>query len=88
MCHAPADCFGMVDRGYLDEGYFADIVLLDVDRDFSVGKQNTFYKCGWSPLVGQTLPGVIGGTGVNGNRVFGNGEIIGGPAGKRLKFRT
>jgi len=88
MCHAPADCFRMVDRGYLDEGYFADIVLLDVDKDFSVGKQNTFYKCGWSPLEGQTLPGVIEGTWVNGNRVFDNGEIIGGPSGKRLRFRA
>jgi len=88
MCHAPADCFRMVDRGYLDEGYFADMVLLDVNKEYLVSKENILYKCGWSPLEGQSMPGVIEGTWVNGNRLFENGKIIGSPSGNRLKFKA
>ncbi len=86
MCHAPADCFEIVDRGYLDEGSFADIVLLNLDQEYSVSKENILFKCGWSPLEGTILPGRIEGTWVNGQRVFENGVIVGEPKGMRLNF--
>jgi dihydroorotase len=86
MCHAPALCFKVKERGYVDEGYFADLVMLDLTKETLVSKENIFYKCGWSPLEGMHLPGVIEGTWVNGERVFENGNVIGNPAGKRLLF--
>jgi dihydroorotase len=86
MCHAPSDCFQVTDRGYLDEGSFADIVMLDLSSQLTVTKNNILYKCEWSPLEGTTLPGTITGTWVNGTRLFENGMIIGNPAGKRLAF--
>lgn len=86
MCHAPADCFSIVNRGYLDEGYFADVVLLDLEKETVVSKENLLYKCGWSPLEGDTLPGKIEGTWVNGIRLFENGKIIGQPSGMRMMF--
>jgi len=86
MCHAPADCFRVAERGYLDEGYFADIVLVDVEKETKVTKESLLYKCAWSPLEGKTLPGRIDGTWVNGTRLFEDGNVIGEPAGKRLSF--
>ena len=86
MCHAPAECFNIVGRGYLDEGYFADIVLLDLDRDTKVSKENILYKCGWSPLENQTLPGTISGTWVNGVRLYDQDGVTGEPAGRRMVF--
>ncbi|HUR30605.1 MAG TPA: dihydroorotase [Saprospiraceae bacterium] len=86
MCHAPAECFRIMDRGFLDEGYYADMVMLDLNKETLVSKENILYKCGWSPLEGMHLPGVIEGTWVNGVRVFENGNIVGEPAGMRLKF--
>jgi dihydroorotase len=86
MCHAPAQCFRIVDRGYLDEGKFADIVMLDLSKETMVTNENILYKCAWSPLEGKSLPGVIEGTWINGARVFENGVVIGNPEGKRLKF--
>jgi len=86
MCHAPAECFQIAGRGYLDVGSFADIVMLDLDQDTLVTKENILYKCGWSPLENVTLPGRIEGTWVNGARVFENGAVVGSPAGMRLIF--
>lgn len=86
MCHAPADCFRVSERGYLDEGYYADLVLLDLEKDTTVTKENILYKCGWSPLEGRTLPGRIEGTWVNGTRLYEDGKVIGEPAGQRLIF--
>lgn len=88
MCHAPAECFRLQDRGFLDEGYFADIVMLDLNQSETVSKSNILYKCGWSPLEGRTLPGKIEGTWVNGTRLFESGKITGEPAGRRLKFNA
>jgi len=88
MCHAPAECFKIVGRGYLEEGGFADIVLLDLTRDTKVSKENILYKCGWSPLEDQTLPGTILGTWVNGVRLFDEDGVTGEPAGKRLLFHS
>ena len=88
MCHAPADCFRLIGRGYVEEGCFADLVLLDPNKDTTITKENILYKCAWSPLENQTLPGRIEGTWVNGVRLFEDGSIIGAPAGRRLSFRV
>jgi dihydroorotase len=86
MSHAVADCFQIKERGYIREGYFADIVLLDLNKSYTVSKDNILYKCGWSPLEGVELPGVITNTFVNGNRVYGNGQWDASNLGQRLKF--
>ena len=86
MCHAPAQCFKIKERGYLVEGFYADIVLLDLEKSTTVTKENLLYKCGWSPLEGKTLPGKIEGTWVNGTRLFEADKVIGTPAGRRLSF--
>jgi len=79
MSHAVADCFKIKDRGYIREGYFADLVVVDLNRNTTVKKENLLYKCGWSPLEGTTFPAAIEQTFVNGNPVFQNnnyGKII------------
>ena len=70
MSHAVARCFGLRDRGFIREGYFADLVLLGRDRPTIVNKSNILYKCGWSPLEGMSLPGTVTHTFVNGQLVF------------------
>jgi dihydroorotase len=55
MCHAPADCFRVQQRGYIREGYFADIAIVDLKTSYTVSKENILYKCNWSPLEQQTL---------------------------------
>ena len=87
MCHAPAECFKIIDRGFLDEGKYGDIVLLDLTKTSEVSKENILYKCDWSPLENTSLPGAIEGTWVNGERLFEKGKVIGSPNGKRLTFR-
>jgi dihydroorotase len=86
MCHAPAECFQISGRGYLDEGSFADIVMLDTAKDTMVTKENILYKCGWSPLEGRIMPGRIEGTWVNGVRLFESGVVTGEPSGRRMEF--
>jgi len=70
MSHAVADCFKIKDRGYIREGYFADLVIVDLNKTTSVKKENLLYKCGWSPLEGFTFPAEITDTFVNGNCVY------------------
>ena len=86
MSHAVAECFQIAERGYIREGYFADLVIVDPDNDFTVSKENILYKCGWSPLEGTTFPATITHTFVNGNLVYGNGTIYDSTKGKRLLF--
>jgi dihydroorotase len=86
MCHAPALCFRVADRGFIDEGYFADLVMLDLAKETLVTKEQILYKCDWSPLEGIHLPGVIEGTWVNGVHCYEQGIIKGTPSGRRLKF--
>ncbi len=86
MCHAPADCFRVKDRGYLREGYYADMVLVDPSKSFTVSKENIRYKCGWSPLEGSTFRHSIRGTVLNGQLVYLNGEFTGKRAQQRLMF--
>lgn len=72
MSHAVADCFQIQDRGYIREGYHADLVLVNLNQFQSVNKENILYKCGWSPLEGHTFPAIIEQTFINGNRVYQN----------------
>ncbi len=72
MSHAVADCFKIENRGYIREGYFADLVVVDLNETTHVKKENILYKCGWSPLEGYTFPAAIIQTFVNGNCVYTN----------------
>lgn len=86
MSHAVADCFGVKDRGYLREGYWADFVLVDTEKEYTVNADNVLFKCGWSPLEGVTFPCSIAGTFVNGQQVFDGTEVFDLKAGQRLMF--
>lgn len=86
MSHAVADCFQIKERGYIREGYFADLVMVDLKQPYKVSKENILYKCGWSPLENFTFPATIVNTMVNGNIVFENGQINSSVKGKRLQF--
>ena len=77
MSHAVADCFQIEDRGYIREGYFADVVIIDLNKSTKVEKENILYKCGWSPLEGFTFPAEIVQTFVNGNCVYTNKDNYG-----------
>ena len=86
MCHNPAVVFQIESRGYIKEGYFADLVIVDPNQDTKVSKDNLVYKCGWSPLEGETLQAAIEKTIVNGQVVFDNGDFNESPKGQRLLF--
>jgi dihydroorotase len=86
MCHAVADCFQISERGYIREGYFADLSIVDLNNHTTVSKQNILYKCGWSPLENMEFPCCITHTFVNGNLVFENGMFHESQKGKRLQF--
>ena len=86
MSHAVADCFQILDRGYIREGYMADLVMVNLNKPYTVNKQNILYKCGWSPMEGMTFPATIEKTFVNGHMVYGNGVFDESKWGARLKF--
>ena len=86
MCHAPATLFGVKERGFIREGYFADLVLVNPNAPYTVSTNNILYKCGWSPLQGETLSSTIETTILNGKIVFNNGAIVGEPSGCMLEF--
>ena len=86
MSHAVADCFQILDRGYIREGYHADLVIVDPAQPFTVEKQNILYKCGWSPLENFRFPASITHTFVNGHLVYQNGEWDGSVKGRRMEF--
>ena len=86
MSHAVADCFQIKDRGYIREGYFGDLVLIDMKQQTKVSKENILYKCGWSPLEGFELPATITHTFVNGHLVYGNNSFDESQMGMRLSF--
>ena len=83
--HAPAQLFDVRERGYLREGYWADLVLVD-DEPLTVRREDVLSKCGWSPFEGTTFRSRIGATWVNGRLVWNGRELIGTPAGQRLEF--
>jgi dihydroorotase len=86
MSHAPARCFQINNRGYIREGYYADLVLLDRNTPETITKENILYKCGWSPLEGFTQPATVSKTFVNGHMVYGNGGFDESKTGMRLQF--
>jgi dihydroorotase len=86
MCHKPAECFDVKDRGYLREGYMADLAIFDANRQWTVKKENILYKCGWSPLENYEFTGQVLQTFVNGNLVYDNGQFNEEKMGQRLEF--
>jgi len=88
MSHAVAECFKIDDRGYIREGYFADLVVVDPNKKTTVSKDNILYKCGWSPFEGVTFDHSIEKTFVSGSLVYDNGQIIEGNSAKRMTFRS
>lgn len=86
MCHAPATCFRLRDRGFIDEGYWADLVLVDLDRAVEVRPENIYYKCGWSPFEGHTFRGAVEMTLVNGHIAWHDGRFDESRKGMRLEF--
>lgn len=87
MCHAPARLFRIRERGFVREGYYADLVLVNPDKSFTVQPDNILYKCGWSPFEGITLNNSIDTTWVNGKKVYHRGEINEEVRGQRLMFQ-
>ena len=85
-CHAPALLYDVVDRGYVREGCYADLVLVDLDRPHTVERAGILHKCGWSPFEGHTFSSTVLTTLVNGRVVYESGRITEGPAGKRLEY--
>lgn len=86
MSHAPAVCFQIAERGYIREGYFADLVLVDLNNPYKVTKENLLYKCGWSPFEGHSFPATIRHTLVNGEIAYENGKVNDTVRGQRLRF--
>lgn len=86
MCHNPAILFQIEKRGFIREGYKADVVLVDLNDNSTVTKENILYKCGWSPFEGSVFHSKITHTFVNGNLVYENGEIADEKFGERLLF--
>jgi dihydroorotase len=86
MSHAVADCFHIDQRGYIREGYFADLVVIDPKSPITVDKSNVLYKCGWSPFEGVTFDHSIDTTIVSGNIVYTKGKIVEGNTGRRMTF--
>lgn len=86
MCHHPAKLFQVMNRGFIREGYFADLVLVDINDAWKVEKEGLFYKCGWSPMEGLTFRSKVHKTFVNGFLAFDNGEINENNRGKRIIF--
>ena len=86
MCHAPAIRFAVHRRGFLREGYFADIVIVDPDKPWTVSRDNVRSKCGWSPFEGTEFSHSVTHTIVNGGVAYENGELSGTLHGRALEF--
>jgi dihydroorotase len=84
--HAVADCFQIKERGYIREGYFADLVMVDLKKEYTVSNKNILYKCGWSPLEGFNFNATIEKTMVSGNMVYENGVVNASHVGRRIEF--
>lgn len=87
MCHNPAVLFRILDRGFVREGYFADLVLVDPKRPWKVERSTLLAKAGWSPFEGQVFESQVTHTFVSGHLAFENGKLNEGTAGARLSFR-
>lgn len=86
MCHAPATCFRLKDRGFLREGYYADITIIDPKTSWQVSKENILYQCGWSPLEGHKFTGKVTHTFVSGHLAWKHGKFDNSQMGQRLNF--
>jgi len=86
MCHAPARLFRVKERGFIREGYFADLVLIDPSRPYTVTPENILYKCGWSPFEGETFGCSVSKTFVNGQLVWNEGNLADNLFGLPLTF--
>ena len=86
MCHNPAILFEIEKRGFIREGYKADLVLVDLDADWTISKENVLYQCDWSPLEGENFHSEVTHTFVNGNLAFENGKTAEQKHGERLLY--
>ena len=86
MCHAPAIAFQVQQRGFLEEGYWADLAIVDIDEQWQVSPENLYYKCGWSPFNGKTFRGKILTTIVSGHVAWQDGQFNSTKMGERLLF--
>jgi len=86
MAHNVADCFQVEKRGFIREGYWADLVLVDINAPWTVTKDNMLYKCKWSPFEGTKFKSKVVYTLVSGNLVWDKGKLVEGNPGKRLSF--
>jgi dihydroorotase len=86
MSHAVATCFNIKERGFIREGYYADLVVVELNKTNIVHATNILYKCGWSPLQDFKFPATICNTFVNGNMVYGNGKVNESVMGQRMNF--
>ena len=88
MCNNPANIFNVNKRGYIKEGYFADLVILDPNKKQTISSDNILYKCGWSPFEGETFNSVITHTFVNGHLAYNNGNIDDSKLGMKISFNN
>lgn len=86
MCHNPAILFSIKERGYIKTGYYADLVLVDLNQALTITRDNLLYKCGWSPLEGTTLRGAVTHTFLNGTLMYAHGNIKEANHAKPLSF--
>ena len=86
MAHHPSDLYRIDRRGYIREGYYADLALIDPERPTTVTKNNILYKCGWSPFEGVTFPHTVWKTFINGKEVYSDGKIVGDFIGMEIQF--
>jgi len=86
MCHVPADIFQVKNRGYLREGYWADLCLVDLNSPWHVDKDNILYKCGWSPFENHLFHSRVTHTFVNGHLAYDNGCLDESRTGMVLAF--
>lgn len=87
MCHKPAICFNVEKRGFIRNNYFADLVIVDLNKNTTVAKENLLYKCKWSPMEGQVFHSTISNTFVNGQMVFDGHRVSENSNGMRLRFK-
>ncbi|MFZ4544075.1 MAG: dihydroorotase [Saprospiraceae bacterium] len=86
MCHAPAICFQIKERGFIDEGFFADLAIVDLNESQTIQKDNLLYKCNWSPFEGHTFKGKVTSTIVSGHLVYHDGQFDESKMGERVQF--
>ena len=87
MCNNPATIFKINKRGFIKEGYYADLAILDPKKPQTISSKNIFYKCGWSPFEGETFNSAVTHTFVNGHLAFERGLINDSKLGMKIDFK-